>query len=225
MLLGIKPISYGGLGLRSLTTHSCAAYIASLCSLGLCAVDSPHLINAVAKFNSQVSTSDLVTIESLTANPVSQRVLSGKLENQMFHSLLGASSIANKARLLAVCSHAASWISVVSSVSLGLHLDPSEFQVAIMWWLGMNTSGGSLCSVCPEVALDSLGHHAVSCKQGGDAVIRHNKLRDVFAEACCCAYFPMRIEMGSGLTPDHNHSRPADVLVEGCMGKRKASGV
>ena len=125
-------LSYGGLGLRSLTTHSCAAYIASLCSSGLCAVDSPHLINAVAKLNSQVSTSDLVTIESLTANPVSQRVLSGKLGNQMFHSLLRASSIANKARLLAVSApHVASWISVVPSVSLGLHLDPSEFQVAI----------------------------------------------------------------------------------------------
>ena len=41
-------------------------------------------------------------------------------------------------------------------------------------------------------------------------MIRHNQLRDVFAEACCWAYFPVRIEMGSGLTPDHNHSRPAD---------------
>ena len=27
------------------------------------------------------------------------------------------------------------------SVSLGLHLDPSEFKVAIKWWLGMDTSG------------------------------------------------------------------------------------
>ena len=73
-------LSYGGLGLHSLSTHSCAAYIVSLCSSGLCVVDSPHLINTVAKFNSQVSTPDLVTIESLTANPVSQRDLSGKLE-------------------------------------------------------------------------------------------------------------------------------------------------
>ena len=42
------------------------------CSSGLCAVDSPHLINAFAKFNSQVSTLGLVTIESLTANPVTE---------------------------------------------------------------------------------------------------------------------------------------------------------
>ena len=45
-------------------------------------------------------------------------------------------------------------------------------------------------------------------------MIRHNYLRDVFAEACRHAHFPVRIEMGNGLTPDHNHSRPADVLVE-----------
>ena len=32
-------LSYGGLA----TAHSCAAYIASLCSSGLCAVDSPHM--------------------------------------------------------------------------------------------------------------------------------------------------------------------------------------
>ena len=63
---------------------------------------------------------------------------------------------------------------MVPSVSLGLHLDPSVFRIAI-------------------------------------AVIRHNQLRGVFSDACCHAHFPVRIE----ITPDYNHSRPADVLVEG----------
>ena len=57
---------------------------------------------------------------------------SGKLDNPMFHSLLGASSIANKACLLAVSApHAASWISVVPSVSLGLHLDPMNSRLLL----------------------------------------------------------------------------------------------
>ena len=43
----------------------------------------------------------------------------------------------------------------------------------------------------------------------------HNQLRDEFAEACRRAHLPVRIEMGSGLTPDHSHSHPADVLVAG----------
>ena len=42
-----------------------------------------------------------------------------------------------------------------------------------------------------------------------------NQLRDAFAEACCHAHLPVRIEMGSGLTPDHSHSCPADVFVAG----------
>ena len=87
----------------------------------------------------------------------------------------------------------------------------------------MDTSRGSLCSLCPEVSLDPLGHHAVSCKRGGDAVIQHNQLRDVFAKASHRAHFDVRIEMGRGLTPDHNHSCPADVYVEGW--ERKASGL
>ena len=70
-------------------------------------------------------------------------------------------------------------------------------------------------SLCPEVAHDPLVQREVSCKRGGDAVIQHNQLRGVFAEASRHAHFPVRTEMGSGLTPDHNHSRPADVLVEG----------
>ena len=190
-------LSHGGLGLRSLTAHSYTAYIASLYSSDLCVVDSPHLINAVGKFISQVS----IYHRSPTANLASQRVLSGKLESQMFCSLLGASSIANKARLLAVSApHAASWISVVPSVSLGLHLDPSEFQVAFKWWLDMDTSEGSLRCLCSEITLTLLATIQFPVSEW------RNQLKDVFAEACRRAHFPVRIEMGSELTPDHNHS-------------------
>ena len=89
--------------------------------------------------------------------------------------------MADKARLLSVSSpHASAWLSVVPSPGLGLSLDPNEHQMAIKWWLGLNTSPGSPpCALCPEHPLDPLGHHAVTCKRGGDAISRHNKLRDV----------------------------------------------
>ncbi|KAL5496642.1 hypothetical protein EMCRGX_G012969 [Ephydatia muelleri] len=61
--------------------------------------------------------------------------------------------------------------------------------------------------------LDPLGHHASTCKRGGDAVHRHNLLRDVFADSCRLAHLPVKLEVGNNLTPDHDHSRPADVLV------------
>ena len=42
--------------------------------------------------------------------------------------------MADKARLLSVLApHAASWLSVVLSPVLGLHLEPNELQVSIKW--------------------------------------------------------------------------------------------
>ena len=91
-------------------------------------------------------------------------------------------------------------------------LDPSQFQVAIKWWLGLDLSYGSCCPLCPEIALGPLGHHAVTCKRGGDVVSRHNKLRDVLAESCRRAHLGVQVEMGNNLT-NHSHTRPADLLV------------
>ena len=62
--------------------------------------------------------------------PVHQRVLSKKLEDHQFSLLLEASSPADKARLLsAPAPHAASWLLVIPSPGLDLHLDPNELQM------------------------------------------------------------------------------------------------
>eukprot|EP00731_Ephydatia_muelleri_P017772 Em0010g870a len=62
-------------------------------------------------------------------------------------------------------------------------------------------------------ALDPLGHHAATCKHGGDAVLRHNKLRDILVESFHQAHICVQVEAGSGLSQDHSNSRPADILV------------
>eukprot|EP00731_Ephydatia_muelleri_P014841 Em0008g561a len=56
------------------------------------------------------------------------------------------------------------------SEALNLHLEPPEFQVALKWWLGMDTSQNACCAFCPSHALDPLGHHALTCKSGGDLI-------------------------------------------------------
>ena len=79
-------------------------------------------------------------------------------------------------------------------------------------------SGHVIClsvPILPRVALDSLSHHAVSCRHGGDTVIRHNKLRDIVADLYRKAHLSVRVEAGHGMCRDNNHSRPADILVEG----------
>ena len=147
-------------------------------------------------------------------SPFHQKVLSCKIGNHLFNTLYEQSSAANRARLLSVSSpHAASWVSAIHSEGLGLHLQPSEFQVAIKWWLGLDTSCGSICPLCPGKVLDPLGHHALTCKSGGDVVSRHNKLRDTLAETCRRAHLSVKVEAGSNLSKDHSHTRPADILI------------
>ena len=85
--------------------------------------------------------------------------------------------------------------------------------MAIKWWLGLNTSPGSPpCALCPEHPLDPLGHHAVTCKRGGDAISRHNKLRDVVLQTCHRACISAKAEAGSGLGHELRNTRPADIL-------------
>ena len=105
--------SRGGLGFRSLSRHSSAAFISSLCSSGFGLQSSHHLSQAIETFNSLVSPADAVSVESLLTSSVSQKYLSGKLDDRVFNMLLNSSSVADKARLLSVSSpHAASWLSV-----------------------------------------------------------------------------------------------------------------
>ncbi|KAL5479457.1 hypothetical protein EMCRGX_G022983 [Ephydatia muelleri] len=150
----------------------------------------------------------------LSAPSVQQHKLSSMLDTHMFNLMLENSSIADRERLLSVSSaHASSWLSVVPSQGLGLHLDPPVHQIAIKWWLGLDTSQGSQCALCPGIALDPLGHHAITCKRGGDVVTRHNTLRDVLAEICHRAHLGVQVEAGNDLTADHSHTRPADLLL------------
>ena len=159
-----------------------------------------------------------VDIDSLATTPCQQHTLSTTLESTQFNSLLTESSTADKAHLLSVSSpHASAWLSAVPSPGLGLSLDPNEHQMAIKWWLGLDTSPNSPpCALCPEHPLDPLGLHALTCKltykQSGDAVSRHNKLRDVVLQTCHRACISAKAEAGSGLGRDLQHTHPADIL-------------
>ena len=71
------------------------------------------------RFNTLVSTSDVITLEATLSSPSSQHALSRKLDSHLFHSIMMTSSPANKARLLSsLAAHASSWLSVVPSVGL-----------------------------------------------------------------------------------------------------------
>ncbi|KAL5486989.1 hypothetical protein EMCRGX_G019539 [Ephydatia muelleri] len=174
-----------------------------------------HLTIAIDHFNSHVSPIEKLSVNSIISSPVSQKLLSSKVNDHCFQDLFDRSSPANKARLLSVSApHATSWLSVIPSTSQGIHLDPIEFRVAVKWWLGLDTSQGSQCAFCPAHSLDPLGHHALTCKCGGDVALRHNALRDTLVHFLHRAHASVQVEVGAGLFPDHSQSRPADILLQ-----------
>ena len=86
-----------GLGLRSLSGHSLAAFISSLAASRFGSPDNIYLQQAVAQFNSQVSQHDTVTIEDVLTSPPHQSSLSKKFDSFIFQSLFSSSSPVNKA--------------------------------------------------------------------------------------------------------------------------------
>ena len=138
---------------------------------GFRVLDIPHVnalsVPKIRYIYNHVSPIEKLSVNSIISSPVSQKLLSSKVNVNCFQNLFDRSSPANKARLLSVSApHATSWLSVIPSTSQGLHLDPIEFRVAVKWWLGLDTSQGSQCAFCPAHSLDSLGHHALACKCG-----------------------------------------------------------
>ena len=69
----------GGLGLRSLSHHSTAAYISSLCNSECASPNHSHLASSIDCFNLSVMSSDTISIESCLLNKPSQHNLSDKL--------------------------------------------------------------------------------------------------------------------------------------------------
>ena len=156
--------------------------------------------------NELVPAADSISEEILATSNLRQYTFSSKTEDQQFGQLFDLSSPTNRARLLSVSSrHAASWLTVTPSPGLNLHLEPNEFQVAMKWWLGMDVSFDSCCPYCPNHSLNPLGHHALTCKHGGDEVLRHNSLHDVFVEFCHRACLGGEVDVGSGLGLDGLH--------------------
>ncbi|KAL5474501.1 hypothetical protein EMCRGX_G026456 [Ephydatia muelleri] len=76
-------LSFGGLGFRSLSYHSCAAFISSLSSSGFGSASNRHLLSAISKFNALVSPTEAITVESVLSSPLSQHALCKKLDDHL----------------------------------------------------------------------------------------------------------------------------------------------
>ena len=171
-----------------------------------------YLHHSIDLYNNLVDPPDSLTPNSIdnSCSTLTQKFLSNKIEDCHFKKQFDNCTPIDRAHLLSISSpHASAWLSVTPSPSMGLHLEPSEFQVTIQWWLGIPVAQGQSCSQC-NAALVAYGHHALCCKLGSDVVSHHNRLRDIFNDFCHSACLAPQLEMG-GWSRDCTH--PADVLV------------
>eukprot|EP00731_Ephydatia_muelleri_P034844 Em0081g9a len=153
-------------------------------SSGLSPSSGKYLSSSVDLYNSIVDPQDSLTPELVGNSHLAQKVLSSKIVDRQFSNLLHSATLNDRACLLSISSpHPSAWLSVTPSPQLNLHLEPAKFQVAL------------------------------NCKHGGDVVLRHNKLWDVFLDFCQCACQSPCLEMGCGAGYTNSQSRPADVLV------------
>ena len=114
--------------------------------------------------------------------------------------------------VFSLCLELAFSVMPTPQLNLHLHVEPPEFHVALTWWLGMDTSQNSCCLFCPSQALDSLGHHALTCKSGCDLIVRHNSLWDT-RKLCQLASIACQIKaVNGGLDIEGRHTHPSDSL-------------
>ena len=194
-------LKHGGLGLRKVSEHTNAAYIASVIANSSTIKDSicrnapsgecAHLRKAVEDYNLTVGLSDGLC----TPFPVvvTQKKLSSTIDDMNYKTLFQSTPLpVDRARLTAVSApHASAWLSVIPNEQLGLSLSPHEWRAVARWWLGAEVfSEDSKCPFCHHDQGRS-GHHATVCKVNGDLTRRHNAIRDtIFRMASQAALSP-----------------------------------
>ena len=229
---GKLPAAMGGLGLRAAADHASVAHATSLLSshsmvlkLLKRAEEEPASAATVQQGNNlpnlpQPLLDDIsarqgedVATESLIG--VSQKAASLKVDlfnRSLLLNQLQEGEVRDVARLSSLgLKYAGSWLSVVPSLALGLHLRPAEFVPMLRYRLGVQVySSEGLCSACGKSS-DKMGDHALACARREDRIARHNLLRDLIFEAASSASLaPAKEERH--LLPG-TAARPGDVFI------------
>ena len=199
-----RPVSFAGLGLRSVEEFSDAAYIASVASsMKLAqAIDNnfradddmtcDQLRSAIHRVNEKLP--ECAHVNANLENAPAQKVLCAKLERGAIDDVLRSlhTPVELKAHTqLMSGSGSGAWLHATPCRESRTLLDAPLFRVAIMRRLRMPLlSSPSHCSAC-GMGLDIWADHALVCSCKGDRTIRHNALRN-------CAF---RFARSSGLNP------------------------
>ena len=109
---------------------------------------------------------------------------------------------------------AAAWLLAKPCRAMGLLIDEVDMMTLLQFWLGERSRGAEFCARCKS-PMDRHGHHAVTCKFGGNVSRRHNALRDCFFKFCKQARITASRERGANY---RDKTRPADILLSPSFG-------
>ena len=183
------PVAMGGLGLRSAVDHAPVAHATSLLAAqplldGLLGEDEQELSLPQTLLDAiSAKVGEETTVTTLTGVSQKHASLKVDLRNQsLLHQHISEEGeVREIARLASLgLPHAGSWLSVVPSPALGLHLRPAEFIPVLKYRVGVPVySSAGLCPACSRPS-DRMGDHSLGCRTTSDRIARHNMLRDVF---------------------------------------------
>ena len=206
---------HGGLGLRSLSQHCHAAYLASRSSChALCKdLDPAHTFQsgsgseptperlAFDNYNSSVNDDSRLPMDFI--GELSQKELSKAIDHRS-KAMLSSPHVACQSRQahlsLVSASGAGLYMHATPSKEAKLNNEPALFRAMLQRRLRIPfTEEDHECPLCDGI-MDSFGDHALVCCGGGDRTRRHNLLRNMVYYAASSAHLNPELEK-PGLLP------------------------
>ena len=204
------PITLSGLGVRQCQDQYKASYVGSVLS----SEDLVSKITGESPKNCQVFQDLYSSIAQLDISNLSQKTIQHSLDNEKFHVLKeNLACERESARLLSLSvRYAGAWLSAPPIPALGLHMAPNEFRISAKYRLGVPVYDAERkCPFCKAGVLDIYGDHAIACHGRGDAIARHDRIRDKLVSACSSANLSPVVEK-KNLIPE-SQSCPGDIFV------------
>ena len=230
------PVSLGGLGLRSASSHATAAYLSSLVQTKPM-VDSilkafPHrhdldLPLTVFRTAAGAINSSALAALSIDSGDFSQKHLSHLIDTNLQSSLFQESEAIGDRRFAArlhslTLPQAGAFLNAIPNPTFGLSILPENFRISLQYRLGLPVySHPHQCPACGKDS-DVFGDHTITCSTEYERIHRHDTVRDAIFETARHA----------GLSPvkearlvANSQTRPGDIFLPNWRGRQTAFDV
>lgn len=231
------PVSLGGLGLRSASSHASAAFLSSI-------IGSEQIVDEIlgnfpfrnsvdaplAIFRTAAGSLPPAVIANLSdpSGDFSQKRLSHLVDSNVQSTLIQEFQSNQDhravARLLSLgLPMSGAFLNAIPSHIFGLSIIPENFRLILQYRLGLPVYVSS--HSCPACGQDSdiLGDHTITCASEFERIYRHDIIRDaIFLEAKHAGLSP--IKEARSLIPN-SQTRPGDFFLQNWRGRQTAFDV